>query len=205
MSQRRMPSGQGPARGRRPSATSGPRPSGQRGNVRRASRLDSPARPGMRAKVGPGDLRDPQDTTSRRCGVRRTVGPARRIKAPRTPSRVSGRAAVVGLLLLALALAYAYPVRVYLGQQSQLGAMETSQREQRERIRELTEQVAKWGDVEYVIAQARSRLHFVRKGEVLYIVGADPALPGTAASDEKEPWFHQLWSNVQAADNPSGP
>lgn len=204
MGQRRMPSGQGPARGGvRPSAAAGPRPSGQRGSARRAPRLDPAARPAVRSKVGARDGHI--QNTGHHNGVRRAVGPVRRVKAPRAPRRVSGRAAVLGLLLLALTLAYAYPVRIYFAQQEQIDHLETSQQAQRQRIRELTERVAKWGDDEYVIAQARSRLHFVRKGEVLYIVGADPALPGAIAADDTAPWYHQLWANLQAADNPAGP
>jgi hypothetical protein len=94
---------------------------------------------------------------------------------------------------------------VYLAQEEQIDDLETSQQAQRERIRALTERVARWNDDEYVIAQARSRLHFVRRGETLYIVGADPAVPGAAATGDQVPWYDELWSNLQAADNPAGP
>jgi cell division protein FtsB len=193
---RRMPSGQRPARhGVRPARGTRPCPPGQRNSARRAPRLDPPSRPIAREGHHASGVR----------GVRRPVGPARRVKAPRAPRRVSGRAAVLGLLLLALAFAYAYPMRVYLAQEAQIDDMETSQQAQRERIRALTERVARWNDDEYVIAQARSRLQFVRRGEVLYIVGADPALPGAAATGDDEPWYRELWSNLQAADNPAAP
>jgi cell division protein FtsB len=108
----------------------------------------------------------------------------------------------VGVLLIVLALAYAYPVREYLAQEAEISAMEQAQAEQRDRIRDLTERVAKWDDDNYVIAQARSRLQLVRRGEVLFVVGPEsPVVPaGEQAADE--PWISQLWSNLQAADNP---
>ena len=207
MGQRRMPTGQGPGGGVRPSGATGPRPAAQRGSVRRVPRLDPPAR---RVAVGPRrDARpEPPGRPGRfglRAALRRAAGPARRLRAPRVPRRISGRAAVVAVLLIGLALAYAYPVRVYLAQEAQIDALESAQAEQRERIRELTERVARWDDDQYVIAQARSRLQLVRKGEVLYVVGAEPTSTAAGGDGATDPWFHRLWSNVQAADDPAGP
>jgi cell division protein FtsB len=194
MVQRRMPSGQGPARGGvRPAATAGPRPGGQRGNVRRAPRLDPPTRT-SRTRIG--------ETDDRRAGLRRPDGPARRTRAPRPPRRVSGRAAALILLVLGLIFAYAYPVRVFLAQESQIEQMENQQREQRQRIQDLNARVAQWGDDDFVIAQAASRLHLVPKGHLLYVVGTDESAVGTKSAPADAPWYDQLWSSIQAADNP---
>ncbi len=101
-------------------------------------------------------------------------------------------------------LAYAYPVRTYLAQQAQIDQMQSAQVEQRKRIQELTDRVAKWDDEDYVIAQARSRLQLVRKGELFYVVGVPPAVTDSGAKDPEATWYEQLWSNLQAADNPTG-
>src|SRR5258708_5783953 len=53
-------------------------------------------------------------------------GPAMRPGAPQ-PRRFTSRAVVLSLVLLALLLAYAYPVRVYLAQQAEIAALEQSQ------------------------------------------------------------------------------
>jgi cell division protein FtsB len=194
MVQRRMPSGQGPARGGvRPAATAGPRPSGQRGNVRRAPRLDPPART-SRTRIGDGD--------DRRGGLRRPDGPARRTRAPRPPRRVSGRAAALILLVIGLIFAYAYPVRVFLAQESQIEQLENQQREQRQRIQDLNARVAQWGNDDFVIAQAASRLHLVPKGHLLYVVGTEESSAGTKTAPADAPWYGQVWSGIQAADNP---
>jgi len=108
-------------------------------------------------------------------------------------------------LLLALTLAYAYPVRVYLTQRAQIDQLETAQVEQRKRIQDLTDQLARWDDEDYVIAQARSRLQLVRKGELFYVVGVPPTVAGSGATDPNAAWFSQLWTNLQAADDPTGP
>src|SRR5215468_5958858 len=96
---------------------------------------------------------------ARRGGVRPAEGsrarrstpeaPARRVRA-QLPKRLSGRATVLGLLLIALGLAYAYPVRVLLAQQAQIDFMLESQNDQRARIAKLNSDLAKWNDDEYV-------------------------------------------------------
>jgi cell division protein FtsB len=210
MTQRRMPSGQGPSRGAaRPPAPSGPRASSQRSTWRRADRIprtDPPAHPSTVARAGPAQVRSehrpgPRREKDRRVGIRRAAGPARRTRAPRRPRRISGRAAVLGALLVALAFAYAYPVRVYLEQQAQINALETAQQQQRQRIQGLTDSLARWNNDDYVIAEARTRFQLVRKGELLYMV-VDPAAAQSGTEDRTAPWFDQLRSNLREIDNP---
>jgi hypothetical protein len=113
---------------------------------------------------------------------------------------------VLAGILVALLLAYAYPVQVYLSQQAEIVALRQRQDEQRRRIAHLAEERAKWDDDEYVRAQAR-RLHYFLPGEVPYVVvdenaaadkpGADPA---TGRSRERRPWYGGLWSSIDAAN-----
>jgi cell division protein FtsB len=117
---------------------------------------------------------------------------------------VSGRAAALGLLLLALTLAYAYPVRVYLAQQAEINQLQSSQAAQRQRIADLKAQIARWNDPNFIITQARERLQLVRRGEVLFVVQADPASSGPANPPADSSWMSQVWSNVQGADHPDG-
>jgi cell division protein FtsB len=130
---------------------------------------------------------------------------SRRTRAPR-PRRLSARAIVLGLVLVALALTYAYPVRVLLSQQSQFAAILTAQDEQRARIAALNNELAKWADDEYVRAQARRWLHYVKPGEVTYVIVESPdgkkAGAGGTGGAAGGPWYSQLWSNIQAADDP---
>jgi cell division protein FtsB len=212
VSQRRMPSGQGPARGGGRSnsagsgAAAGARPSSRAAIARRSAERTarevtrSPGRAAVPEPVGRAEHR-----AGPRTGVRRAAGPARRTKAPRPPRRLSGRAAVLGLLLLALTLAYAYPLRVYLAQQGEIDQTEQAQLDQRERIQQLADQVARWNDDEYVTAQARSRLQLVRAGERVYVIGVEPPASSDAGAEVKGPWYQQLWSSVQTADDPPTP
>jgi cell division protein FtsB len=193
MTQRRTPSGQGPSR--RPGRA-------ERPGLRSAARPTAATRIEPRATVS----RIPASRATRPAAARRTAttGATKRTVASR-PRAFTGRATILIVVLVALALAYTYPVRVYLAQESQIGKMEAAQAAQLEKINGLTEEVAKWQDPEYVRIQARDRLFYVRPGEVPLLVLNDPA---GAARDAGKPlpaaapdrWYDTLWGSVAAAN-----
>jgi len=145
---------------------------------------------------------------SRRTAAYRT---ATRTKAPRPRGRFTGRAAILALVLSALVLAYAYPVRTYFAQRAELERVEREQAAQRARIEELAAQREMWNDPMYVAAQARERLQYVRPDETPYVVvvAPDPAdsaadSAGEADAEDERPWFGELWSTLEAADGDDG-
>ncbi|HLT12225.1 MAG TPA: septum formation initiator family protein [Micromonosporaceae bacterium] len=195
MTERALPSGQGPARGRtRPATRRSTGPGPERRPPRRPGSWADGRRAGAVAPPSP-----------RGGGVRRGAGPARQTFARFRRPRVTGRTAIVATLLVALVLAYAYPVRVYLAQQAEIAQLEADQAEQRQRIQDLAERLERWNDPEYVIAQARQRLQMVRQGELLYVVGAPPTPESGEPATEGGAWFEQVWSNLRAADDPAAP
>jgi cell division protein FtsB len=119
--------------------------------------------------------------------------------------KVSGRAVAVGAVLFALVLAYAYPLRVYLAQQAEIARLEADQSAQRDHIKQLADEVARWNDDEYVKAQARKRLLLVEVGEQVYVVGVDPASAQEEGGAASPPWYEQVWTSVQTADDPPTP
>jgi len=122
------------------------------------------------------------------------------------PRRISARTVTLVVVLVALAFAYAYPVRVYLGQQAEIDRLEQSQSDQHARIEQLIAQLKRWDDDQYVISEARRRLHWVREGELLYVVGTDSAAGGAAPADGADAtWFNQVWSSLQSVDDPPVP
>ncbi|WP_089157071.1 FtsB family cell division protein [Micromonospora sp. NBS 11-29] len=204
MQQRRTPGGQRPAR----------RP-GQAGRAGGA-RVRSTARDGVRAEArtagrSPGAPRatDGVRSASRPAAARRTAagGAVKRLTAPQ-PRRFTGRATVLFAVLIALALAYTYPVRVYLDQQADIERMEASQAEQRRLIESLTAEAAKWKDDAYVETKARERFFMVRPGETALVVLRDSEGAAREAGRDArsgapkppEPWYDTLWSSVRAAD-----
>ena len=118
------------------------------------------------------------------------------------PRRVSARVAALGAVLFALTLAYAYPLRVYLSQQAEIARLEADQAAQRERIRQLVEDIAKWNDEEYIKEQARDRFLLVEVGEQLYVFGTVPGEDDEEGEVTSPPWYEQVWTSVQTADDP---
>jgi cell division protein FtsB len=114
------------------------------------------------------------------------------------------RAAVLALVVCALALTVVVPLRNYVAQRQELAAVTAQQRSLTTEVDELTQERARLSDPEEIAAQARSRLGYVRPGEVPYVVqlpstgrdaSADPATDGM-------PWYRQLWREVE--NGPAG-
>lgn len=132
---------------------------------------------------------------------------------PAAPSRSSGglttRAAVLGLVLCALLLSAALPLREYLSQRAEISRLDQAQNERRARVAALQERRKMLDDPDYLRTLARERLHFVLPGETAYIL-IDPDAPAppvqdrAAATRSRSPWYSQLWHSVQEADRPQG-
>ena len=119
---------------------------------------------------------------------------------------LTGRAAVLALVVCVLSISLAYPLREYLSQRSDIGELRSEVAAQEKRVAALERARERWKDPTYVEAQARERLHYVMPGETSYVVlGADEAPPvdgvvrKAPAEADKNPWFTDLWHSVEAA------
>jgi cell division protein FtsB len=128
-------------------------------------------------------------------------GAAKRLKAE-AQGGLSTRAIALLVVLAALALGYAYPVRVYLTQVGEIDAMRQAQQAQRARIDSLEEEAAKWDDPEYVRIQVRKRLYWVQRGEIPLIpIWGDTVDTGKPPNKPKpNTWYETLLSSVDAAN-----
>lgn len=211
MTQRRTPGGQGPARRpARPGRAGASRAGAGRGNGifdrdprARDTRVASSPRTG-----GSGRRADLPRSANRPAAARRaTVGAAKRTTAPQ-PRRFTSRVTVLAAVLIALALAYTYPVRVYLNQQSDIARLEAAQEAQRRHIGKLTKEAALWQDPEYIKIQAKQRFYMVLPGEVPLVVLTDPegaareagVDPAAASAIPHRPWHDTLWASIEAAN-----
>jgi cell division protein FtsB len=189
-----MPSGQGPSR----------RPGSGASRVRTTGTIRTTG--AVRSTTG--SSRSTQRRAARPALNRRTVnvgpGPTKRTVAPR-PRALTGRATVLIVVFVALALAYTYPLRVYLAQESQIAQLQTDQAAQQKLIEAKSEELAKWQDPAYIKAQARAKYFYVEPGETPLLVINDPVGAAKAAG-KKAPapapgsWYDTLWSSVRAAD-----
>src|SRR5690242_1944630 len=182
---------------------------------RRSGRSPGPAgKPGGRrhTPAGPSRERNARERrpTSRPAQQRRTARAPQQAPAKR-PARLTGRAAVLGLVVCALVLTLAYPLRAYLAQRTQMaqvGKQVTADQRQVDRLEKKRRQLE---DPGYIESQARSRLQYAKPGEKsLVVVSPTPSrAPDKGPQVRKDakdtdPWWVQLWSTVQGAGKSPG-
>ena len=142
----------------------------------------------------------------------RRAAPAAAAPSPSSPAGLTTRAAVLGLVLCALVVSAALPLREFLSQRARIAQLEQDQSAQRARVVGLEQERRLLDDPAYVASLARERLHYVRPGETAYVVvapeGPDAGLPegaGRGATAATTPWYSQLWGSVREADRPAPP
>ncbi|MFJ8789992.1 septum formation initiator family protein [Streptomyces sp. NPDC102462] len=117
-------------------------------------------------------------------------------------SRLTGRAALLALVLCTMVVALAYPMRQYVSQRAEISDLERQQRQARERVEQLRDLKARWQDDAYAQAQIRQRLHYVLPGETGYVV-IDPDAAKQARADQgaaHRPWYANVWDGVDRSD-----
>ncbi|MER6327872.1 septum formation initiator family protein [Streptomyces sp. NPDC014983] len=117
-------------------------------------------------------------------------------------SRLTGRAALLALVLCSLVVALAYPMRQYVSQRAQISDLQRQRAEARERVEQLRDLKARWQDDAYAEQQIRRRLHYVMPGETGYVV-VDPGAARQSRTDlgaAHRPWYTNIWDGVDKSD-----
>ncbi|MFE9679629.1 septum formation initiator family protein [Streptomyces sp. NPDC006259] len=117
-------------------------------------------------------------------------------------SRLTGRAALLALVLCTLIVALAYPMRQYVSQRAEMADVQREREQARERVEELRDLKARWQDDAYAEQQIRLRLHYVMPGETGFIV-IDPDAAEQSRADQGAadgPWYSNVWDAVDKAD-----
>jgi cell division protein FtsB len=117
-------------------------------------------------------------------------------------TRLTGRAALLAVVICAIALSLAYPVREYIAQRQQIDQLLAQQQTLAEQVKALQQQDVELTQTWYIEQQARDELHMCFPGEQCYeVVSGQPAQ--TAARQQQapaDPWYAKLWQSVQKAD-----
>jgi cell division protein FtsB len=122
---------------------------------------------------------------------------------------LTGRAALLAVVLATLVVSLALPVREYVKQRGEIAALTQGNDERRARVAALERQLEQWEDPAFVQAQARQRLQYVMPGEVGYVVLEPDEAPSPEtlrkqreqAAADLQSWYTRLWGSVQAADD----
>jgi len=127
----------------------------------------------------------------------------RRRPQPADRARFTSRAAVLAVVICAVALSLAYPVREYIAQSRQIDQLQAERRMTLAQLQTLERQQQRLSDPAYVEQLARDKLHFCLTGQTCYvIIGGQGSSSGAAARAGGTPWYDRLWHSVQQADRP---
>jgi cell division protein FtsB len=119
---------------------------------------------------------------------------------------VTGRAIVLGTLVVLLLVLLASPLNRYFGSRSDLHAAAQQLQHDQKQLASLTTQYRQWSDPGFVQQQARERLQYAMPGDTVYIVvdhGAKSQIQDTVRTPTPAPtggsWNTRLWASVEAA------
>jgi cell division protein FtsB len=116
--------------------------------------------------------------------------------------RFTGRAAILAVVLCAIALSLAYPIREYIAQRRQIDQLQAQRRQIAMHLKELRQQQKRLHDPKYIERQARDRLHMCFPNQKCYVI-IEPAPKNTravTAQADGVPWYARLWKSVQQAN-----
>lgn len=112
------------------------------------------------------------------------------------------RAAVLAIVVCALALTVAVPLRTYLSQRTEVNEQVRRAQELRTQVAQLRKRESELSDPEQIQAEARERLRYVMPGETPYIVQL-PGDDGRASARQPErsaapveSWYGKLWNQL---------
>src|SRR5688500_18783534 len=171
------------------------------------NRRKPPRGAGPRGRTGPG--RTPSGGRQPRLPVASTRGPEK----PR--SRLTGRAAILVLVVAVLTVSYASSMRAFLQQRAHINSLKVQIAEREASIDALESEKQRWEDPAYVEQQARQRLGYVMPGERTYLVldeNGQPLEPESSLADPDEvitttptAWYDDAWASVALAGHPPKP
>jgi cell division protein FtsB len=106
------------------------------------------------------------------------------------------------VVLCAIALSLAYPIREYLAQRRQIDELLAQRAAIAAHLRQLHRETSELKTPSYIERQARDRLHMCFPSQVCYVI-LDPAGrtgKNIKAGQAATPWYDRLWTSVQHAD-----
>ena len=119
---------------------------------------------------------------------------------------LTSRAAILAVVVCAIALSLAYPVREYIAQRQEIAELRQKEAVARRQVEILAQRKRQLGDKSYIEREATRRLHYCRPTVKCYTVlngggdGDRQAHKGGPTS--RPPWYETLWRSVEAADRP---
>jgi cell division protein FtsB len=130
---------------------------------------------------------------------------------PRVRRPITGRALVLGAVIVTLVVLLAAPLHRYVTARSNLQHAEQQRIADQRQVAQLTQQSKQLDDPSYIESQARSRLQYALPGETVYTVVRPGEKTGVDSTTSKstqptrapgDTWNERLWGSVEAAGGP---
>ena len=120
-------------------------------------------------------------------------------------TKLTGRAALLAVVICAIALSLAYPVREYIAQRQQIDQLLAQQQTMSAQVSALEAENSKLSQTWYIEQEAQQQLHMCFPQEQCYeVVSGQPAKASvTKPQVVADPWYAKLWESVQKADAPA--
>lgn len=119
---------------------------------------------------------------------------------------LTSRAAILAVVVCAITLSLAYPLREYISQRGEIVELREEQAAYQDSITDLEGRQEQLDDPRHLERAARERLHYQHPDEETYVV-----LDGQDSEDDAdsegsgEPWYTALWESVLRADSAQDP
>jgi cell division protein FtsL len=120
-------------------------------------------------------------------------------------SRLTGRAALLALVMCSLIVALAYPMRQYVSQRADISDQQRRAADAQKEVEQLRDEKARLQDDAYIEKLAREHLHMQFPGETSFTV-VDPGTVNKHREDKaatSRAWHYNLWDGVDNADRPA--
>ena len=119
---------------------------------------------------------------------------------PADRTRLTSRAAVLAVVICAIALSLAYPVREFIAQRRQIDQLQAQRQVLVTQLQRLQREQRRLNDPAYVEQLARDRLHLCMRGATCYVIIGGHARAGSSVAAAGTPWYERLWQSVRVAD-----
>jgi cell division protein FtsL len=116
--------------------------------------------------------------------------------------RLTSRAAVLAVVICAITLSLAYPVREYIAQRRQIGQLGAQQTSLIIQLKQLQQEQRQLNDPAYIEQLARDKLHMCLPNQACYVIidGKPAAGLIQPKSAQPSPWYDRLWESVRQAN-----
>jgi cell division protein FtsB len=123
---------------------------------------------------------------------------------------ITGRALVLGAVLILLTVVLAPPLHRFLAARGALQQAAQQRSADQRQLAQLRQQLARWNDPAYIEQQARDRLQYAMPGDTVYVVIRPGEKTGVGGQQQRDTqavqipggtWNERLWGSVLTADS----